>query len=348
MKTAYYLNTLLRYDVLLQLVIVFSELHWIPSAIAAICTILLVFVKEKTTHKVLSCIMVSFALIGLLGYITEDDFNLLSVNIHTFHSWLGIVSLILSLYSFIVKLFLMKKESLHHCRVGYIASIIAFITLLIGSLLLTGVATLEPTQLYPIQNTQIPTSSILPESEANEFLNVTLTPLSMQGNNAIKGIQRLNKSNYRLFIRGLVGKELNMSYLELLKLPAYSQVAYMPCIEGWGFTAKWTDFRVEDLLKLAELKHEATYVVFHSSEGYSTGLPLDYLINNKALLAYGINDVTLPSERGFPFQLVVVNKYGYKWAKWIMSMEIVDNEVAGYWESRGYSNDADVGSYPFS
>jgi len=194
---------------------------------------------------------------------------------------------------------------------------------------------------------QIPTSSSLPEIETKEFLNITLTPLSSQGNNAIEGTQHLNKSTYRLLVRGLVDKELNMSYLELLKLSAYSQVAYMPCVEGWGFTAKWTGFRVEDLLNIAELKPNATYVVFHSSDGYSTGLPLEYLRNNKVLIAYGINDVTLPPERGFPLQLVAVNKFGYKWAKWITSMEVVDNEVAGYWESRGYSNDADVGSFPF-
>lgn len=326
---------------------VFSVLHWIPSALAAVFTILLAFVKDKSLHKALSYAMVFFASIGLLGYISEDSFNLLSFNIHTFHAWLGIVALLLSLYTFLERSFFKKKESSQHCRIGYIAAIIAFITLLIGGLLLSGLVSLEPTQLSPVQNLQSPTSSSLPEIETKEFLNITLTPLSSQGNNAIEGTQHLNKSTYRLIVKGLVDKELNMSYLELLKLSAYSQVAYMPCVEGWGFTAKWTGFRVEDLLNLAELTPNATYVVFHSSDGYSTGLPLEYLRNNKVLIAYGINDVTLSPERGFPLQLVAVNKFGYKWAKWITSMEVVDNEVAGYWESRGYSNDADVGSFPF-
>ena len=87
---------------------------------------------------------------------------------------------------------------------------------------------------------------------------------------------------------------------------------------------------------------DATYVVFYGSDGYSTGLPLDYLRNQQVLMAYGINNVTLPAARGFPFQLVAVNKYGYKWAKWITSIDVVNSTVEGYWESRGYSNSANV------
>ena len=114
-------------------------------------------------------------------------------------------------------------------------------------------------------------------------------------------------------------------------------------MEGWTFTAQWTGFRVSDLLNLAGLKPDATYVVFYGSDGYSTGLPLNYLKDQQILMAYGINNVTLPPERGFPFQLVAVNKYGYKWAKWITSIDVVNKTVAGYWESRGYSNTANAG-----
>jgi DMSO/TMAO reductase YedYZ molybdopterin-dependent catalytic subunit len=325
---------------------VFSELHWIPSVLAAVFTILLAFVKDKSVHNALSYAMAFFALIGLLGYISQGSFNLLSFNIHALHAWLGTVALLLSLYTFIDGLFFKKKASLRHCRIGYIAAVFAFIALLIGGLLLSGLVSLESTQLSTFQNLQVPTSSTLPEVEAKEFLNITLTPLSNQGNNAIKGTQYLNESTYRLRVKGLVDKELNMSYGELLNLPAYSEVAYMPCVDGWGFTAKWTGFRVVDLLDLAGLKPSATYVVFYCSDGYSTGLPLDYLRNNKVLMAYGINDLTLPPDRGFPFQLVAINKYGYKWAKWIISIEVGSKEVQGYWESRGYSNNGDVGSSP--
>ncbi len=137
------------------------------------------------------------------------------------------------------------------------------------------------------------TSSILPEVEANESQGKRLMPLIQQGNNAILGVQHLDNESYRLMVTGLVEKNLSVGYKELLAFPAYSEVAYMPCVEGWGFEAKWTGFRVADLLNLSGLMPGASYVIFYSADGYSTGLPLDYLQENRILLAYGINDITL-------------------------------------------------------
>ena len=59
-------------------------------------------------------------------------------------------------------------------------------------------------------------------------------------------------------------------------------------------------------------------------------------IEGWSFTAYKINDITLPPERGFPFQLVADGKYGYKWAKWIDHIELVKSSYKGYWKSRGY------------
>jgi DMSO/TMAO reductase YedYZ molybdopterin-dependent catalytic subunit len=59
-----------------------------------------------------------------------------------------------------------------------------------------------------------------------------------------------------------------------------------------------------------------------------------------------MNDVTLPPERGFPFQLVAKNKWGYKWIKWITDIQLSSDEsYEGFWESRGYSNSGDLDDY---
>ena len=60
------------------------------------------------------------------------------------------------------------------------------------------------------------------------------------------------------------------------------------------------------------------------------------------MIAYAMNNVTLPPERGYPFQLVAEDKWGYKWAKWITRIELSDALPSGYWESRGYSRDGDL------
>ncbi|MDQ1280992.1 MAG: Sulfoxide reductase catalytic subunit YedY [Thermoproteota archaeon] len=322
---------------------VFSELHWVPSVVAAVLTILFAFVKDKRRHKLLSYVLFFFAAIGIIGYASNDGISLLFFDVHTLHYWLGIVALLLSISTFVDGALFKKGKTKNHCNLGRLTAVFSCLALLIGLLLLMGF-NIQPRGLPTVQ---LPVSNILPEVEVTEFQDIRLTPLSEQRNNAIKGTQYLNRSSYRLSVVGLVENELSYSYEDLLKLPAYAEVAYMPCVEGWGFTAKWTGFKVNDLLDIAKLQPNATYIVFRSSDGYATGLPIGYLKSNQTLMAYGINDLTLPPERGFPFQLVAVDKYGYKWAKWVTDIEVGDEVVAGYWESRGYSNSADVGTPPF-
>ena len=318
-----------------------SILHWVPSAIAAVCTILLAVVKRKNHHRALSYSMVFFASMGLLDYISQGNFTLFILDLHVIHSWIGLSALLLSVFNFVSRVLLGGKR--YHCVTGYAGVAMSLLALSLGVTLLLGTGTSSSFS----QTDQVPAVNVLPEVEADEFQGVPLTQLSAQRNNAIQGTQYIDRESYRLHVTGLVENELNVTYEQLLSLPAYSQVVYMPCVEGWGFHAKWTGFRIADLLELARLRPNATYVVFHSSDGYSTGLPLDYLINRNVLMAYGINDVTLPADRGFPLQVVAIDKYGYKWAKWVTEVEVVDNVVAGFWESRGYSNSADVGSFPY-
>jgi DMSO/TMAO reductase YedYZ molybdopterin-dependent catalytic subunit len=72
-------------------------------------------------------------------------------------------------------------------------------------------------------------------------------------------------------------------------------------------------------------------------------MPLSYFYDHDIIMAYKMNGLVLPPERGFPFELVAESKYGYKWIKWITQIELSNNEnYLGYWESRGSSNDADI------
>ena len=123
----------------------------------------------------------------------------------------------------------------------------------------------------------------------------------------------------------------------------YRKVVTLHCVEGWSVTILWEGFLMKDLLEAAGIDNRTTAVIFYAYDGYSTSLPLDYILNNEILMAYKMNNVTLPPERGFPFQLVAESKWGYKWIKWITAIELSDNQnFLGYWESRGYPNDADM------
>lgn len=329
---------------------VFSVLHWLPSAIAAILTVLMAFGFKRQLHKYIGIAAISSAFIGLVGYLSQGNVRLYPLDFHTIHSWIGLSAFLLSIYIFIDRI--VQRRSSRHCRLGYAAASLSVIALLMGLAMLSGIASLEsspPNTSISMPNAalQVPASSKLPEFEAKEFQGIALEPLRLQGNNAIQGTQIVDREAYRLKVIGLVDKEISWTYDDLLGLQAYSEVAYMPCVEGWGFNAKWTGFQAMDLLNRSGVRPEAKYIIFRTAENYSTGFPLDYLKEKNVLMAYGINDLTLPPDRGFPLQLVAKGKYGYKWAKWITSIEVTDKEERGYWESRGYSDSANVGEFPF-
>jgi DMSO/TMAO reductase YedYZ molybdopterin-dependent catalytic subunit len=185
------------------------------------------------------------------------------------------------------------------------------------------------------------------ETEATEYMGIKLTPISEQGNNAIIGTRFIDKDSYRLQIDGMVERPANLTFDQITNYTPVSKVVNLNCVEGWSFTAKWTGVPVKTLLDGTGIKENATNVIFYSADGYSTSHDLKYLIDNNIMLAYRLNDIILPPDRGFPLQLVAESKYGYKWAKWIVHIELVNSSYKGYWESRGYNNKGDFGVPPF-
>jgi len=185
------------------------------------------------------------------------------------------------------------------------------------------------------------------QTENLSYKGESLTPIAQQRNNAIKGTQYIDRGSYRLQVDGLVENPRNFTYQEITELPETSKVVDLNCVEGWSFTAKWTGVKMADIFAEAGALENATTVIFYSADGYSTSLDMDYLLENDIILAYRLNDVILPPDRGFPLQLVAEGKYGYKWAKWIVRIELSDSPYRGYWEERGYNNRADVGGPAF-
>ena len=180
--------------------------------------------------------------------------------------------------------------------------------------------------------------------EIREYQGENLSSISDFRENSIKGPQYVNESNYSLTITGLVNKTIELSYGDVVNgFQKYQKVITLHCVEGWSVKILWEGFLLKELLNEAGISPEAVNVIFYAYDDYSTSLPLDYILNNDILIAYKMNGLTLPPERGFPFQLVAESKYGYKWIKWITTIELSDNvNYRGFWESRGYPNDANV------
>jgi len=163
--------------------------------------------------------------------------------------------------------------------------------------------------------------------------------------NSIAGPQEVDIATYELNVSGLVGDPATYTYSEVTSgFANFEKVVRLDCVEGWGATILWRGVLVRDILDSSGVQDSAKSVVFTAVDGYTTSFPVPYFYDNDILLAYSMNGVTLPQERGFPFQLVAEDKWGYKWCKWVTGIELVaDEDPGGYWEDRGYANDGDLG-----
>jgi DMSO/TMAO reductase YedYZ molybdopterin-dependent catalytic subunit len=184
----------------------------------------------------------------------------------------------------------------------------------------------------------------LGSTEVKEYQGQDLSSVTDFRENSISGPQHVNIADYKLDITGLVANPTSYSYDEVLKdFSSYSKVVTLNCVEGWSVDILWQGVQVKDILANAKPSPDAKVVIFHAYDGYTTSFPIDYLTSNNILMAYKMNDITMPPERGYPFELVAESKWGYKWIKWVTQIELSDNvSYQGYWESRGYSNSGDL------
>jgi DMSO/TMAO reductase YedYZ molybdopterin-dependent catalytic subunit len=185
---------------------------------------------------------------------------------------------------------------------------------------------------------------VLTGVEVRSYQGQDLSSINDFRENSIKGPQYINTSDYRLTISGLTNKTSEYTYDDILNNYSHnSKVVTLFCVEGWDTTILWEGVLVRDLIRDAGIDPRANTVIFTAHDGYSTSFPLEYLMDRDIIIAYKMNNVTLPAERGYPFQLVAEEKWGYKWIKWVEKIQLSDDSrYRGFWEQRGYSNIGDL------
>ena len=154
-----------------------------------------------------------------------------------------------------------------------------------------------------------------------------------------------DRSTWRLSIEGLVEQPLELGYDELLALPRADQVSDFHCVTGWSVeNVRWGGVRLDDLLAEARPLPSARALAFVSAEKpYVDGLTLEQALLPEVLLAYEMDGEPLTRPHGAPTRLVIPQMYGYKNVKWVERIVVLDREVDGYWEERGYDRNAWVG-----
>ncbi|WP_423823566.1 molybdopterin-binding protein [Salinisphaera sp. SPP-AMP-43] len=158
-----------------------------------------------------------------------------------------------------------------------------------------------------------------------------------------------NFEDYRLEIHGLVARPASFSLAELKAMPARTQITRHDCVEGWSCIGQWTGVVLGDVLARAQPKDRAKFVVFHcadhlygSPQPYYESLDMVEAYHPQTILAYALNGADLPVANGAPLRLRAERQLGYKMAKYVMHIELVESFAdiqggkGGYWEDRGY------------
>lgn len=232
-----------------------------------------------------------------------------------------------------------------------------------GSLLLAGCDRLSQTEWFPQvlssaeKLTQAAQKLIVPRrAMAQEFSPADISPefrsngTSNPNNPLYQALAVDGFRDYQLKISGLVEHPAVYSLAELKALPSRSQITRHDCVEGWSAIGKWQGVQLSQLLQRAQPKAGARYAVFYCADPmdargttyYYESIDLDEANHPQTLLAYALNDAPLPIRNGAPIRLRVERQLGYKMAKYVMEIKLVDSfaDIAGgkggYWEDRGY------------
>ncbi len=193
------------------------------------------------------------------------------------------------------------------------------------------------------ESTEITGPVRLADVEVQQYEGKRLGSVDDFRENSIAGPQDVDRATYRLKVDGEVERPLSLTYAQVIAYPRYEKLVRLNCVEGWSVDVLWEGVRLADLLEDAGARSGSPTVIFHCYDGYTTSLPLDFIVGEDILLAFKMNGIEMPTERGFPFQVVAQDRLGYKWAKWVTRIEVSDDpDYQGYWEQRGYDNSATV------
>lgn len=147
---------------------------------------------------------------------------------------------------------------------------------------------------------------------------------------------------WRLEVYGLVERALSLDWQAFQALPQVTDISDFHCVTRWSqLDMDWQGVRAQDVLALALPEASAAYVTLHSYDGYTTNLPLSALLDDDVIIAHSVLGAPLTREHGGPVRMVVPKRYAWKSAKWLKAIEIHEFDRPGFWEVRGYHNDAD-------
>ena len=153
---------------------------------------------------------------------------------------------------------------------------------------------------------------------------------------------RFNAEKWDFRVVGLIAEPRYFNYQQFRALPQTKMVADFHCVTTWSrLDNVWEGVAVKDLMAMVKLAPAVSHVIIHCDGGYTTNLPLEAFVDDDVILAHRHDGRDLEPDHGWPLRLVVPKLYAWKSAKWVRGIEFADQDRRGFWEVRGYHNDAD-------
>jgi DMSO/TMAO reductase YedYZ molybdopterin-dependent catalytic subunit len=150
-------------------------------------------------------------------------------------------------------------------------------------------------------------------------------------------VPRFDPPTWDFRVYGLVESALQFGWDEFNRLPKLQCTSDFHCVTRWSrFDNHWEGVAVRELLRRARPKPAAAYVLVHAEQGFTANVPLADLDREEGLLATHHDGQPLTPEHGYPLRLIVPHLYAWKSVKWVRSFEILDHDIAGFWEQNGY------------
>ena len=157
------------------------------------------------------------------------------------------------------------------------------------------------------------------------------------------GIQpEVTPEKFRLDVDGAVLHPLSLDLGEFMALPQTDSVSDMHFVTQWSnYDNRWQGVAARDLLDRARPKAGARHVIFHAHDGYTTNVRLDQFDAPDVFLVHTWNEQPIPRVHGGPVRVLIPRLYLWKSAKWVRRIELRASDRPGFWETRGYHNNAD-------
>jgi DMSO/TMAO reductase YedYZ molybdopterin-dependent catalytic subunit len=157
------------------------------------------------------------------------------------------------------------------------------------------------------------------------------------------GMPEIKLETWRLSVTGLVERELSLSFDELQRLPQMKLTRDFHCVTAWSIKdVVWEGVAFRELAKLAGVKPEAEWVMYHSADEYTAPVPLKDAMVEDSLIALKMNGSSIPREQGFPARPFIPHLYAWKSAKWLTKIEFLKDYKDGYWEAFSYHERGNV------